>query len=104
MFADVAWPGGKSRTVLHAGARLGYGRGMIDPIPGLLRHLEAFRRPVLPGQRRRLLLGSHEVGWVLPEIAVPLVAHGARETAAGIARPGCRLPPESRPRARRRSI
>ena len=57
---------------------------MSDLVDGLLRHVEAFRRPVLPGRRKRLLVGNAAIGWVLPELAAGLVEFGARETQAGI--------------------
>jgi 8-oxo-dGTP pyrophosphatase MutT (NUDIX family) len=76
----VACRTGESKNRLPGAAPIGYAERMN----GLLRHIEAFRRPVLPGTRIRLFLGDAPVGWVLPAIAAVLVELGARESAEGI--------------------
>jgi 8-oxo-dGTP pyrophosphatase MutT (NUDIX family) len=54
---------------------------------GLLRHVEAFRRPVLPGNRLRLFLAEHPVGWILPVHAAMFDGIGAEHRPDSIVMP-----------------
>lgn len=54
-------------------------------MPELMRHIDACRNVTLPGPYRRLVLEGEPAGWVLPEAAAALRAHGAADTADGVA-------------------
>lgn len=55
---------------------------------GFLRHIQACNNAALPGSRRRLTLGGHPVGWVLPDLAARLAGEpGAQDAADGLSLP-----------------
>ena len=69
-----------------------YNRGMTD----LFRHIRACNNAVLPGRRIAFKLDGTAVGWVLPDLAATLGAHGARRDGDGVDLRAERLAPAAR--------
>ena len=53
----------------------------------LMRHILACNDAVLPGARLPFRLAGQRVGWVLPDLAAAMLAHGAVRDAEGVALP-----------------
>ena len=50
----------------------------------LIRHILACNNAILPGNRLRVWVAGHHVGWILPALANAAAAHGARLDDAGL--------------------